>query len=611
MLPVFKLFDLKHVFLPWLLFFMVCSTTVLAQSNNIDSLQGALKTAGGLDKFRTLKALVKAYQKTDPEKAYETALSEREEANLLGRQDLVAEAMNDMAIPLLIMQRNREALVLLHESVRIYDSLSDAKGYAMSLTNLGIAWSQHGSYEKALECYQKAIVHYQKTQDEVNLAKTYMSMGLVYETLHKHAEALEFALKSKALFEKTKSESKLADIEVNIGISNKSLGKFKEAEACFISAIAYYKKSGNLYGLAVATTNLANAYQESGAFAKADAKYSEALPLIRSINNRWAEANLFFNLAEMQISRKRWTDALVQLEKAEKLNAQIADPKLAADIANAYCKTYEALGNEKLALKYFRNYAAFNDSIGSEKKTKIIEELTIGFEVSQKAAEIELLKKSIKAEKLRQTLLWVTLFGLVLIGGLLFGYLSLKKKNLRLRKEQVEQEKKIMQAELETALTKQELQKEETEKLFYQVQLKDQELVFQTMQRVELYKLNRSIVEKLQSFRYKIANKKDQADYERTLSEISRDTDREPMADFEVMFKQLHKTFFDNLTIKCGALSKTELQICALLRSNLATKDIARLLNLSAASIDMCRHRIRQKLELDQKQSLVSYLITL
>ena len=64
-------------------------------------------------------------------------------------------------------------------------------------------------------------------------------------------------------------------------------------------------------------------------------------------------------------------------------------------------------------------------------------------------------------------------------------------------------------------------------------------------------------------------------------------------------------------TVRCSTLSRVELQVCSLLRINLSTKDIARLLNISVDSVDMNRHRIRTKLGLDPKDNLTGFLITL
>jgi tetratricopeptide (TPR) repeat protein len=585
---------------------------IVSYSNRkIDSLQKTAEASKGIEKFKALKALTKAFQQQDPNKAYETAVVELKVASLLKRRDLAAEAMNDMAIPLLMMQKNREAISLLSESVRIYDSISNPKGLAYAMTNLGIAWSQNGSFEKALESYQKSIPFFQSVSDDFNLAKVHMSMGLVYEELNKHQEALETTLKSKELFEKAGDQKMLADINVNLGISLRSLGKYQESIECLNSALEYYNSTQNRFGLAIASTNLANTYQAARDFSTAEKWYNKSLPLIQSINNIWAEASLRYNLAEMRIMQRQWEKALQELEHANRLNKNSDNPKLAVDINYAFYLVYDTLKHDRLALNYFKKYSAINDSLSSEKRARIIEELTIGFETRQKAAEIEILKENVRDAKWRQILLVITIIVLILIGGLILAFLSQKRKNLRLMKEQAEQEKKIKETELEAALTKHKLQEEENENLFIQIQLKEQDLVYQTLQRLELSQVNRSVVEKMQPFQYKLINKKDQSDFQVALSEIARESEREPMADFEIMFKQLHKGFYDNLLVKCSNFSKTELQICALLRSNLSSKDIARLLNLSASSVDMSRHRIRQKLELDQKQSLTSYLMTL
>ncbi len=58
-------------------------------------------------------------------------------------------------------------------------------------------------------------------------------------------------------------------------------------------------------------------------------------------------------------------------------------------------------------------------------------------------------------------------------------------------------------------------------------------------------------------------------------------------------------------------MSKTELQVCALLRLNLSSKDIARLTNLNITSVEMTRHHIRKKLKLEQGENLTAFLITI
>jgi len=153
------------------------------------------------------------------------------------------------------------------------------------------------------------------------------------------------------------------------------------------------------------------------------------------------------------------------------------------------------------------------------------------------------------------------------------------------------------------------LKDEEMQKLQLEMQLRDQELVYQTMLRVDLTQINRSVQEKLTPFNLKLSSKKDQSEFIQVIQEITREAGKDPLADFEILFTQLHKSFFEKLISSYDSLSKTELQVCAMIRMNLSTKDMARMMNLSVASIDMTRHRIRQKLNLEQKDNLTTFLM--
>ena len=152
-------------------------------------------------------------------------------------------------------------------------------------------------------------------------------------------------------------------------------------------------------------------------------------------------------------------------------------------------------------------------------------------------------------------------------------------------------------------------ERSELEQTQLDLELKEQDLMYHALVITGMKQVNNSIGEKLTPFQYRFSKKKDQVEFQQTLREIIRDTSHDPMQDFEIMFKQMHGGFHEKLLTLCPDLSKGELQVCALLRLNLSSKDIARLTNLSAATIDITRHRIRKKLGLDPHSSLSGYLI--
>ena len=59
------------------------------------------------------------------------------------------------------------------------------------------------------------------------------------------------------------------------------------------------------------------------------------------------------------------------------------------------------------------------------------------------------------------------------------------------------------------------------------------------------------------------------------------------------------------------SITPNDLRLCAYLRLNLSSKEIAPLLNISHKSVEVKRYRLRKKMNLDHDQSLSNYIIEL
>ncbi|HEY9123012.1 MAG TPA: response regulator [Bacteroidales bacterium] len=78
--------------------------------------------------------------------------------------------------------------------------------------------------------------------------------------------------------------------------------------------------------------------------------------------------------------------------------------------------------------------------------------------------------------------------------------------------------------------------------------------------------------------------------------------------EFETRFGQVYEDFYHRLVKLHPELTPNEKKLCALLKLNLSSKDIAALTLQDAKSVDMARYRLRKKLGLQQEDSLVEYL---
>lgn len=78
---------------------------------------------------------------------------------------------------------------------------------------------------------------------------------------------------------------------------------------------------------------------------------------------------------------------------------------------------------------------------------------------------------------------------------------------------------------------------------------------------------------------------------------------------FITYFKSQFPGYFENILKDCPNLVASELEICALLKLNLSTKDIATATNSTVRAVENKKYRIRKKLNLSSEIDLNSYMI--
>ncbi|SFG33662.1 ligand-binding sensor domain-containing protein [Pontibacter chinhatensis] len=78
---------------------------------------------------------------------------------------------------------------------------------------------------------------------------------------------------------------------------------------------------------------------------------------------------------------------------------------------------------------------------------------------------------------------------------------------------------------------------------------------------------------------------------------------------FELHFNQLHQGFLKRLRHDFPDLTHRDIKLCAYLRMNLTSKEIASLLNLSLRGVETSRYRLRKKLNLEQEVNLTEFIL--
>jgi DNA-binding CsgD family transcriptional regulator len=159
--------------------------------------------------------------------------------------------------------------------------------------------------------------------------------------------------------------------------------------------------------------------------------------------------------------------------------------------------------------------------------------------------------------------------------------------------------------ELKELENKQQLINFENESLTQNIENKNRELAISTMSLIKKNELLNTIKEDLK----KINSDKKLNSVIRTIDKNINNTNDWEL--FEEAFNNADKDFLKKVKSKHAVLTSNDLRLCAYLRLNLTSKEIAPLLNISVRSVEVKRYRLRKKMNLEHETSLTDYILDL
>lgn len=202
---------------------------------------------------------------------------------------------------------------------------------------------------------------------------------------------------------------------------------------------------------------------------------------------------------------------------------------------------------------------------------------------------------------------WYLANGMIAIYAIFVMLFSLVMHHAYKRYYRKQREKLLQDTQRELELkeleNKQQLMRFNNEKLRQDIDNKNRELGISTM---SLIKKN----EFLNSIKKELLHTDDDKIVRQVIKIIDRNlNNNDDWHVFEEAFNNADKDFLKKIKSVHPELTSNDLRLCAYLRLNLSSKEIAPLLNISSRSVEVKRYRLRKKMSLKHESSLTDYIL--
>jgi signal transduction histidine kinase len=310
-------------------------------------------------------------------------------------------------------------------------------GVAKLSSHLGLSYYILGKYEKSTEYRLKAINIYENLNDKTSVGNEYCALG--YEMKRRDlVKAFQYMRLGLKIFANSNNQSALGHNYNNYGVLYEMRGDIDSAIYYYKASIATKKKNNDLVGISYSLNNIFQAMLIN--------KQADAISYLDSSTRIREKLNDEFAIIENYVSYGDYYFVFKQYEKACKYFELVLNRSQGKYIylvqysSKFLAESLEALGKPAEAIKYFKVYIQFKDSLTNVETNKSIASMEIQFETEKKEKEIALQKARLAQVALevkqRNYLLFALAFVIIfIISGGLYIYKQQKFKQEKLLQE--------------------------------------------------------------------------------------------------------------------------------------------------------------------------------
>ncbi len=442
----------------------------------------------------------------------------------------------------------------------------------------------------ALQRHQEAetVMHdlirsLQSGKDRAALARALKDYGQLLRCRGAYRDSLESLLRALRICEEENYATLRAAVLGNIGAIYELIRNGAQALHYFRQCLEHYKAIGNATGVSDSEFSIGNIYFDREEFGAALDCYGRALRRIQRSRLHERELRIRLNTAVALAATAQARLAMRHLRAVLRISGKHA-PALEEQARAARAKVYVLLGRDDDALSYVHEALAGSRRI--EDREMESEMLSLLVEISERRRDFHAAFMYLRQQqRLKEQVKGAAVQAQIQALAASAASDASEREVDTLRRNSVEAKAKIHSQ---------------------QQQLVKMSLTLQQQQSL-LELLRRRIIDvgaatPARSRRLATAMAKEIETLQRDPLDINT---------FDERFSQVHQDFLRLLLQACPSLTTSERKICCLLRLELSSQEIAKLLFTSIHTVNTQRQHIRRKLGLARSLNLVSFLIAL
>ena len=478
--------------------------------------------------------------------------------------------------------------------------LGDTLQAIQKLLELSSLYGHGANYAKSYDVLWKALFLADDIRNDMLRANIYGTLGRFYSFYRRNDDALKYLQESLDINKKLVANGKMDTLGLvhNYYLFASTYREFNQPKLARIyldSCMVYYEDSSNKIQKYLLQ------FEKAYVLSQED-KIEEALQVMQEIEPWFLE----YQPSYLVLVYTYWGDLL--RSQSENDEGEVLYKK-ALDISKKYQShiDFTPLIYERLSDIYFQrkdyNKAYANNRIAKgldaqffdsrSKNNNLLLEIRDEYRIEKERQE-RLIQKQ-RLEQLEQEDKILLLQRIILILGLIFllilgaVYIKTSRAKHKAEKELIRRNKEL-----------------EIQKAKELLELKNKELAASALQLVEKEELFKDLKKKIRESESSIKK----SDLNKILRSVYIDNNR-TWDEFKYRFIDVNKEFYDTIFEKFPKLSQGDQKICALIKLNMSSKDMSRLLGISVESVHTSRHRIRKKMNLSRDVNLEDYISSL